>query len=243
MSTSQVSPPASPLLSQVEQIKAQLTGTGAPFECITVDVNGHKHLAYRNAFPNLPALINAGRAHAAREFMVYENDRWTFERFFQAVDALAAHLQHTLGLRPGDRVAIAMRNRPEWAVAFAAVAGPAGGNHIHPDINTVLRERNDVFARQIFLVEMIATVSTNIAVTGKQFAVGQAGLEVEGIDVGDTPGADDAVDSDDGLLTGDCIVAAMEHSNLGAHLPAHLFGGVMNHRLFKRNPRLRQTLG
>ena len=122
MSTSQVSPPASPLLSQVEQIKAQLTGTGAPFECITVDVNGHQHLAYRNAFPNLPALINAGRAHAAREFMVYENDRWTFERFFQAVDALAAHLQHTLGLRPGDRVAIAMRNRPEWAVAFAAIA-------------------------------------------------------------------------------------------------------------------------
>ena len=84
-------------------------------------VNGHNYLAYRNAFPNLPALINAGRAHGPREFMVYENDRWSFDRFFQSVDALAASLQHTAKLQAGDRVALAMRNRPEWAVAFAAI--------------------------------------------------------------------------------------------------------------------------
>lgn len=110
------------LLTQVEQCRLQLTGTGAPFERITVQVNGRSHLAYRNAFPNLPSLINAGRAHGPREFMVYQNDRWTFDRFFQAVDALAANLQHQVGLKPGDRVAMAMRNRPEWAVAFAAIA-------------------------------------------------------------------------------------------------------------------------
>lgn len=121
MSNSQASTPVN-LLSQVEQCRAQLTGTGAPFERITVEVNGHNYLAYRNAFPNLPVLINAGRANGPREFMVYESDRWTFDRFFQAVDALAANLQHTLKLQAGDRVAIAMRNRPEWAVAFAAIA-------------------------------------------------------------------------------------------------------------------------
>lgn len=110
------------LLTQVEQCRLQLTGTGAPFERITVQVNGRSHLAYRNAFPNLPSLINAGRAHGPREFMVYQNDRWTYDRFFQAVDALAANLQHQVGLKPGDRVAMAMRNRPEWAVAFAAIA-------------------------------------------------------------------------------------------------------------------------
>ena len=118
------SPAASstPLLSQVEQIRTQLTGTGAPFERITVNVHGQNYLAYRNAFPNLPALINAGRTHGPREFMVYENERWTFDRFFQGVDALAANLQHQLGVKAGDRVAIAMRNRPEWAVAFAAIS-------------------------------------------------------------------------------------------------------------------------
>ena len=121
MTTSQASSPSN-LLSQVDQIRTQLTGAGAPFERITVQVHGHSYLAYRNAFPNLPALINAGRAHGPREFMVYENERWTFDRFFQQVDALAANLQHRLGVKAGDRVAIAMRNRPEWAVAFAAIS-------------------------------------------------------------------------------------------------------------------------
>jgi long-chain acyl-CoA synthetase len=121
MTTSQASSPSN-LLSQVDQIRTQLTGAGAPFERITVQVHGHSYLAYRNAFPNLPALINAGRAHGPREFMVYENERWTFDRFFQQVDALAANLQHQLGVKAGDRVAIAMRNRPEWAVAFAAIS-------------------------------------------------------------------------------------------------------------------------
>ena len=115
-------PPSPDILSLLPRCRAQLTGPGAPFERVTVTVDGHDLQAYRNAFPSLPALINAGRAHGAREFMVYEGDRWTFDRFFNAVDAMAGRLQSELGVRAGDRVAIAMRNRPEWAVAFAAVA-------------------------------------------------------------------------------------------------------------------------
>ena len=120
--TDQATPANNDLLGQVARCREQLTGPGAPFERVTVSVNGQALSAYRNAFPNLPALIQAGRAHGVREFMVYEGDRWTFDRFFAAVDALAGRLQSDYGLGVGDRVAIAMRNRPEWAVAFAAVA-------------------------------------------------------------------------------------------------------------------------
>ena len=109
------------VLSHVAQVCAQLTSPNAPFERVKMDVRGESFWAYRNAFPNLAHLINAGRAHGAMEFMVYENDRWTFDRFFQTVDTVAANLQHKLGVKPGDRVAIAMRNRPEWAVSFAAI--------------------------------------------------------------------------------------------------------------------------
>lgn len=109
------------VLSHVAQVCAQLTSPNAPFERMKMDVRGESFWAYRNAFPNLVNLINAGRAHGANEFMVYENDRWTFDRFFQTVDIVAANLQHKLGVKPGDRVAIAMRNRPEWAVSFAAI--------------------------------------------------------------------------------------------------------------------------
>lgn len=43
--------------------------------------------------------------------MVYENDRWTFERFYQAVDALAGRLQADYGVAAGDRIAIAIAAR------------------------------------------------------------------------------------------------------------------------------------
>ena len=110
------------LLALAARSRAQLTAPGAPFELVTLDVNGQQLPAYRNAFAALPELLNAGRVHGERECMVYEGDRWSYDRFYQAADALAGRLQGELGVRAGDRVAIAMRNRPEWAVAFAAAA-------------------------------------------------------------------------------------------------------------------------
>ncbi|MEP6588481.1 MAG: class I adenylate-forming enzyme family protein, partial [Polaromonas sp.] len=121
--TTAVDSPAEPdLLTQVARCHAQLTAPGAPFELTELSLNGQTLPAYRNAFASLPALLDAGRVHGAREFMVYEGDRWTFDRFYQAVDALAGRLQAEHGVKAGERIAIAMRNRPEWAVAFAAVA-------------------------------------------------------------------------------------------------------------------------
>jgi long-chain acyl-CoA synthetase len=37
------------------------------------------------------------------------------------VDAIAAMLVHKYGVKKGDRVAIAMRNYPEWVMSFAAI--------------------------------------------------------------------------------------------------------------------------
>lgn len=110
------------LLALARQSHAQLTAAGAPFELTSVNVGGQELPAYRNAFATLPEALHAGRVHGALEFMVYEDDRWSYDRFYQAVDALAGRLQTEHGVRAGERVAIAMRNRPEWAVVFAAVA-------------------------------------------------------------------------------------------------------------------------
>lgn len=108
---------------KIRNIRAQLTSQGAPFEVQQVTLSdGRSVAAYRNAFQNLAQVIDAGRVHGAAEFMVYGEDRWTFDRFFAAADALASRLQKQCGIKPGDRVAIAMRNRPEWVVAFAAIA-------------------------------------------------------------------------------------------------------------------------
>ena len=121
--TTSDTPAATAIGEQLQALRAQLTAPGAPFELETVRLaDGSEVPAYRHAFRTLPELINAGRAHAAAEFLVYGDDRWTFARFFGAVDALAGRLQREHGVRAGDRIAIAMRNRPEWVVAFAAAA-------------------------------------------------------------------------------------------------------------------------
>lgn len=115
-------PTSAELLKQAAQCRAQLTAPGAPFELVDVEAHGRRFKAYRQAPASLAALIGSGRIHGDKEFMVYEGDRWSFDRFFAATDALAGRLQAEQGVQAGERIAIAMRNRPEWAVAFAAIA-------------------------------------------------------------------------------------------------------------------------
>lgn len=106
-------------------LRTQLTAAGAPFELTTVVIDGASYRAYAQAHRTLPDLINSARTHAAKPFIVYGDETWTYAAIFEAADALARGLTEGLGVRPGDRVAIAMRNRPEWVVAFlgAALAG------------------------------------------------------------------------------------------------------------------------
>ena len=107
------------------------------------------------------------------------------------------------------------------AVAFAVVAGAAGCHHVHPAVLALLRERDDVLAGQGLLGEVITTVGTQVAVARKQLAVGQARLEVEGVDVGYATGADDAVNANHRLQAGDGIVAAAKDGDLATGLPTH----------------------
>ncbi|MGF1948944.1 AMP-binding protein, partial [Enterococcus gallinarum] len=54
-----------------------------------------------------------------REFVVYDDERVTYAAFAKATAVFAEHLA-SLGVEKGDRVVIAMRNIPEWPVAFFA---------------------------------------------------------------------------------------------------------------------------
>ena len=110
------------VLNLIKPAIEKLTAPGGQFELVDVKVGGHTMRAYKNAPETLVDLINAARAHGDKEFLSYQGDRWSFDRFFAAVDALAGRLQAEAKLEPGDRIAIAMRNRPEWAVAFAAAS-------------------------------------------------------------------------------------------------------------------------
>ena len=52
--------------------------------------------------------------------MQYQGEDWTYGAFFKAVDQACDWLVNEAQIQKGDPIAIAMRNRPEWLVAFVA---------------------------------------------------------------------------------------------------------------------------
>jgi len=104
---------------------AQLTTPGSPFEIEVVEIDGRPTKTWKNALPSIRALLEASRAHGDASFIVYEDERMTFAEHHAAASAFANALVDDFGVGKGDRVAIAMRNFPEWPVAFfgAAAAG------------------------------------------------------------------------------------------------------------------------
>jgi long-chain acyl-CoA synthetase len=104
-----------------EEAVAELTAPGAPFAIAEAVVRGQRLRVFERTPPSLRALFDGARSRGADVFLVYEDERWDFARVMAGVDELAAALHGRLGVRPGDRVAIAMRNYPEWILAFAAI--------------------------------------------------------------------------------------------------------------------------
>ncbi|HVJ54006.1 MAG TPA: class I adenylate-forming enzyme family protein [Aliidongia sp.] len=112
--------PSWPAMS-IAQAHALLTQPGSPFEMEEVTVRGTKIRAWKNVPPTLREMFLAGRAHGDKIFLVHEDDRASFEGFARATLTLA-HALMAEGVKKGDRVAVIMRNLPEWPVGFFAAA-------------------------------------------------------------------------------------------------------------------------
>jgi len=106
----------------VAEVQDLLCAPGMPFEMEVVEIRGVPTRVWKNALPNLATLARHGRTHGDATFLIYEDERVSYEAWFRAAAALAAHLR-ALGVEKGDRVALAMRNLPEWPVAFFAITG------------------------------------------------------------------------------------------------------------------------
>ncbi|GGD89910.1 fatty acid--CoA ligase [Tsuneonella deserti] len=111
-------PPGWPAMSR-DQIRDQLTAPGERFEMEIVTIRGVPTRVWKHAPENLRALMMLARTHGEREFVVYEDERVTYAAFHRAVAKLAHELRER-GVKKGDRVALAMRNLPEWPVVFFA---------------------------------------------------------------------------------------------------------------------------
>jgi long-chain acyl-CoA synthetase len=104
-----------------EDAIAAVTAPGERFETTEAEIQGWKVTLFRNAPPSLREIVATARGRGDDIFLVYEDERWTFTHFADQVDALGAALVERYGVTKGDRVAIGMRNYPEWVVSFAAI--------------------------------------------------------------------------------------------------------------------------
>lgn len=111
-----------PARSMAEAL-ALLTAPGAPFEMCETEVLGRPLRTYVRAPRDLRAVFDDSRRFAERDLLVFEGERLTFEAHWRAATAFGRALVERFGVGKGDRVAIAMRNYPEWSiVAWGALA-------------------------------------------------------------------------------------------------------------------------
>jgi len=112
-----------PALS-LKEAHDRLTAPGAPFETVEVMVRGVPLLVWKHVPTTAAEAFARARRHAGREFLVYQDERVSYDGFARASLGIAGLLAER-GLRKGDRVALVMRNLPEWPVVFmgALLAG------------------------------------------------------------------------------------------------------------------------
>jgi long-chain acyl-CoA synthetase len=99
---------------------ASLTSPGQVFEMEDLTIRGIPTRTWKSAPATLRTVLELSSLHGDKDFLVYEDERVSFSGHFQTVATLAHALIEQFGITKGDRVAIAMRNLPEWVMAFWA---------------------------------------------------------------------------------------------------------------------------
>jgi long-chain acyl-CoA synthetase len=103
---------------------AALTAPGQPYELEEVELYGRTCRAFRHAPPTLRDLFEGTRSDLP--FLVYDEERLSFEQTWRRACRLGTLLAKQYGIEKGDRVAISMRNYPEWMIAFTAITSVGG---------------------------------------------------------------------------------------------------------------------
>lgn len=106
------------------EVLATLTAPGEPFELVASTVYGRECRFFKHAPETLRDLFADNVSDL--DFLVYEDERLTFAEAYLKSAQIAQLLVRQYGITKGDRVAISMRNYPEWVLSFMAVTSIGG---------------------------------------------------------------------------------------------------------------------
>ena len=106
-------------MSAREEAIKELTAEGMPLELQTVEVNGYPLRVFKNAPDSLCDVWAIAAEQGDAPYFIYEDTVLTYAEANRQVLSVAAWLL-SRGVKKGDRVALGMRNYPEWAMAYWA---------------------------------------------------------------------------------------------------------------------------
>ena len=114
-------PSADDLIADFNRAYAQLTAPGASFAWTVQNVRGVPTRIFDSAPPHMRVIWELAGAKGDAEYLVYGTERYSYADAAARVRSLAHHLRDEHGVGRGDRVAIAMRNYPEWVLSYWAI--------------------------------------------------------------------------------------------------------------------------
>lgn len=85
------------------------------------EIRSNVYRVFKNAPKSLVGVFQYGAGHGDKDFLIFEDEHLTFREAWSRTCRLANALRRDFGVKQGDRVAIAMRNYPEWCLAYMAV--------------------------------------------------------------------------------------------------------------------------
>ncbi len=107
-------------MKTVDQIEAELTAPGAPFEIIEEVVLGEKMKVFKDRDRSLREIFDKSTDHGDNEYIICGEQRITFNQHYALVNAAAHNLRDKYDIQKGDRVAILADNHPQWIITFWA---------------------------------------------------------------------------------------------------------------------------
>ena len=113
---------SNPLQKSLEEAFVEVTAPGEDMAVEEEEIRGVRYQVFKNYSITLRDLYQRSLAEFQDQpFVVYEELRWTFAETGQQAAQFAEVLHEQFSVQKGDRVAIAMRNYPEWLVSFMAI--------------------------------------------------------------------------------------------------------------------------
>ena len=107
------------MYADYQDVWKTLTAPGGDFEIVTQELRGYPIRAYANAPHSLRDVFLSSAQYADRDYLIFNEERLTYTQAHDQVRSIGLWLI-SRNVQPGDRVAIAMRNYPEWLLAYWA---------------------------------------------------------------------------------------------------------------------------